>query len=240
MKIPPRVLAVIANRDLLSKIDPIFRRRSFEVHHVPSGASALVVAGNVHYDVIVLESPLLDLELRHFLAALGSIDSTSDGTSLLILGSEPEPAATGSSGPPIQFLPTDSEPLKIHRALSDLLGVAARRTSRLLVQIDVSLEGGSCLRVLPSQNLSQSGILLRGGLQLEVGEKVSFKFSLPGDKAAIEGDARVVRHTGKHEATVGTAIEFLQIAQEHRERIAEFVHIGLSEPLETRAAAGAS
>lgn len=137
-------------------------------------------------------------------------------------------------------MPSDSEPLEIHRALSDLLGVAARRTSRLLVQIDVSLEGGNCLRVLPSQNISQSGILLRGGLQLEVGEMVSFKFSLPGDDALIDGTARVIRHTSKHEATVGTAIEFRRIDRLDQRRIADFVHVGLDEPLEPRVAVGGS
>jgi len=239
VKSPPRVLAVIANRDLLSKMDPIFRRRSFEVHHVPSGASALVVTGNVNYDVIVLESPLLDLKLRNFLAALGSIDSTSDGTSLLILDSEGrEPTVSTTSQPGVQTMPSGSEPIEIHRVLSGLLGVAARRTSRLLVQIDVSLEGGTSLWVLPSQNISQSGILLRGGNQLEIGEKVRFRFTLPGDEVIIEGEARVVRRTSKHEATVGTAMEFLHLDEHHRERIDEFVHIGLAETVESRAAAG--
>ncbi len=240
MKRPPRVLAAIADSSLLGKLDPIFRRRALDVHHVPTGASALVVAGNVRFDVIVLESPLPDLELGELFGTLRAIDSSSGETGLLVLA-EPETAA-GLAQLQVDetvALPSTSEPLEIHRALSKLLGVAARRTSRLQVQVEVSLDGGSFLRVLSSQNISSSGILLRGGRQLELGDQLRVQFALPGDSTIIVGQAVVVRRTGIHEATVGTALRFLEIADEHRKRIADFVHAGLADPPEPRAAAGA-
>lgn len=237
-----RILAVVSNQRLLAKIEGLMRRRTLEVHHVSSGAGALVLAGNLPYHLVIVESPLPDLEFRDLLGAMRALDSLSDQAGFLVLaaddraGSAPAELAARAAGA-IRVLPAAAEEIAIHQAVSALLGVAARRTARLLVEVEVQLEEGPSRRLYQSQNLSSSGILLRGGRRLEPGSRVRFELSLPGDEP-LAGHALVVRHTGPGEKTAGTALRFLDLGAAEKDRLREFVYAGLAAPSEPRRAAG--
>ena len=127
-----KILAVISNQGLLGKVEALMRRRTLEVHHVSSGAGALVLGGNVSYDLVIVESPLPDLKIRDLLAAMRGLDSTSDQAGFLVLtsnGHTPQSLAARRDGA-IRLVPGDAEPTAIHDAVSELLGVAARRSDR--------------------------------------------------------------------------------------------------------------
>lgn len=231
-----RVLAVISNQNLLAKVENLLRRRTLEVNHVSSGAGALVLAGNIRYELVIAEAPLADLELEDLLGAMRALDSLSGQASFLVLTVDPV-APVGLQArrdDTIKVMAADADERLIHETITDLLGIAARRTARLLVQVEIQLDEASALRLYQSQNLSESGILLRGGRQLEIGSKVGFNLALPGGEA-IEGTALVVRHTSSREPVAGTALRFLTLQEDDLATLRSFVSDGLAaavdEPL---------
>lgn len=230
-----RILAIISNQGLLTKVEGLMRRRTLEVHHVSSGAGALVLAGNISYDLVIIESPLPDLEIRALLAAMSGIDSTSEGAGFLVLtnsGTTPEALSARRDGA-IRLVPADAQAATIHDAVTELLGVAARRSARLLVEVEIQLVSGPSRLLYQSQNLSQTGILLRGGRRLEPGSRARFELALPGG-AVIAGQALVVRNTTPQEPVAGTALRFLDLSTKEQDQIRAFVYAGLtaeSEPL---------
>jgi hypothetical protein len=104
-----------------------------------------------------------------------------------------------------------------------------------MVQLDATVDDGRVARMYHTQNLSQSGMLLRTPKPLPVGTSVAVQFLFPGDpvlsKSAlpggygfVEGKAKVVRHTHPaREGIKGMAIEFLQLESSGLQRLGEFL-----------------
>ena len=225
-----KVLAVISNQSLLAKVESLMRRRTLEVNHVSSGAGALVLAGNLRYELLVLQVPLPDLDLDELLSEMQALDSTTQHAGFLVLSTDgvaPESLFRRHQSEMIKVVAADADAVTIHDAISELLGVAARRSARLLVHVEVELTEGSAMRLYQSQNLSESGILLRGGTKLEIGSKVGFELGLPGGDA-VRGHAIVVRHTTPKEQVVGAALRFLDLEPTQLSKLRNFVYAGLT------------
>ena len=111
----------------------------------------------------------------------------------------------------------------------------------MLVEIEVQLGQGPSRLLYQSQNLSRSGILLRGGRRLQPGGRVRFDLALPTGES-VAGQALVVRHTTPQEPIVGTALRFLDLSDEQEARILDFVHMGVvtTEPETLQVASGSS
>ena len=234
-----RVLAIISNPHLLAKIETLLRRRTLEVNHVSSGAGALVLAGNLRFELVIAEHPLPDLRLEELLAAMRALDSVSAHCNFLALSRGGAAALELPAGPDenIRSLAAEAEAGVIHDAISELLGVAARRSARLLVEVQVHLGDEPSRLLYQSQNLSQSGILLRGGRRLKAGSRVRFELALPTGEP-IAGRALVVRQTTRQEPVAGTALRFLDLSDDEGARIRSFVHAGLTAQDEPARVAG--
>jgi hypothetical protein len=99
--------------------------------------------------------------------------------------------------------------------LSRLLSVPARHDARLPVRL--ALEGGDAAPAVVL-NISAGGMLLESALPLQVGQELSFSFSLP-DGARVEGHGRVARQAGPGL----NGIEFLSPARESQDAIRSYV-----------------
>ena len=103
---------------------------------------------------------------------------------------------------------------------------AGRRSVRLMVQLDATIDDGKIARMCQTENVSKSGMLVRTSAPLPVGTRVDIQFvfrsdlalateDLPGGYAFVEGEALVVRHTEPaKERTEGMGLQFLRL-EEH-------------------------
>ncbi len=219
-----RLLAVVTDSGLFGKLQGLISRSSFDINRVPSGTGALILAGNLPYDLILIESPLPDLDLQDFLAAIRTLDSPCAASAVLILHHDAElRLAETLKSDLVATLPAASPELELQKTLSNLLGVAARASRRLLVRVEAET-GGDPGRLLQTENLSETGALLRGGTAIAEGSRLRLGFSLPGDGSRIHATAEVVRHAGPpSEAVSGIAVRFLDIEGDGRDRLRDFV-----------------
>ena len=219
-----RVLTVLSDNQLADRLKSVLSRRAIEVNRVPSGAGALILTGNLNYDLIVIEFPLTDLAVEDFLGSIRTLDSTSTNSPVLILAG-PEEATTINSAVKdelVRALPKHADESEIHSAVSSLLGVAGRHAARVMVQIEVGLESGISTRLYQAENLSESGVLLRGGTQIPDGTPVRFEFDLPNESDPIAGIGLVVRHTTPNEPTDGIALQFAELAEDSIRRLRRY------------------
>ena len=118
----------------------------------------------------------------------------------------------------------DLAPEQVEKALLEILGIAARTESRLLVKTSCDCEGEVYDRVFQTVNISESGLLLRSGSSLPIGDRLRFALSLPESEEPVRGLAEVIRHTRPElEGLEGTAIRFLRVELEDRKRLAQFI-----------------
>lgn len=224
------ILAVVTDLTLFRKLESILARGSLEVHRVPSGAGALVLAGNRVYDLIVIGAPMPDLGLQKFLTSLRSIDSPSSNSPVVVMATDRHVGALAGAleTERVRVLANSAAEKEIQSAVTAVLGVAARTSSRILVEIAVTLGEGQRRRVFQTHNLSETGMLLRGSEGPLIGSPVQASFALRGDTEPIEVEGEVVRHTREDiEGVRGFAIHFTSMSAADRELLADFVRVDL-------------
>lgn len=111
----------------------------------------------------------------------------------------------------------------------------SRTAVRVMVQLDATIDDGKMARMYQTQNLSQSGMLLRTHTPLPVGTEVDIQFLFPGDpvrsKASlpggygfVEGRAVVVRHTHPMKEKIkGMGLRFVGLEERGRQMLADFL-----------------
>jgi DNA-binding NarL/FixJ family response regulator len=220
-----RVLAVVPNQQLSEKLEELLSRRSIEINRVHSGTGALILTGNLRHDVIVIEEPLPDLPLEEFLSSIRTLESTCSNSVVLVMADDRDVGKLVKrlDGELAQVISKEAEDSSIQIALSSLLGVAARLNTRMKVQLEVGLDEGNATRVFDSQNVSETGILLRGGRAIPVGSPVRFEFSLPDEREPILGTAVVVRHAMEKENSAGIALQFVDLSRDAAKRLSNYL-----------------
>ncbi len=79
-----------------------------------------------------------------------------------------------------------------------------------------------------TDNVSLSGMLVRGSQSYPRGTRVQFELPLPGQVAPVVGEGDVVRSTAQgRESVRGYAVRFVTFVGDGRKRLAEFL---LSRP----------
>jgi CheY-like chemotaxis protein len=233
MRKSQRILAVVNDRELYDKIAHLLDRSSFEVNRVPSGAGALILVGNLRYDLILVEAPLPDLDLQDFVAAVRTLDSPCAGSSVLALGKTEEACNLGDTlvGDDIAVLPASAEADEIQTTISKSLGVAVRTAARLLVQVDAQLEEGSFQRMTQTANISETGMLLSGAPPIALGTEVRLAFELPDDPRTLVITAEVVRHASQEvENLSGIGVRFLQFETDSGTRLEDYLRGRVADP----------
>lgn len=105
---------------------------------------------------------------------------------------------------------------------SEVLGVAPRVPSRLMVELVLRMAGARVSRFCQVANISESGVLVRTTDPPPCGEKAVLVLSLPEAPQPIRVEARVVRHTESHEAD-GVALRFVDMSRFARTQIRAYV-----------------
>jgi len=237
-----KILVVVEDLARFRQLEDLLRRTTLEVDRAPSGAGGLVLAGNVRYDLVLAAAPLPDLGLEAFLRTLGRLEPNHPGPAVLALvaPAHVETLAGAVDGQLMRFLRDDASGQEIRNAVSEVLGVAARVGSRLLVDMQVEIGGDRRRRMVQSVNVSLSGMLLKASDPPAVGTTVHLEFGLPGGDRTVRCSAEVVRHSDRErEGLVGFGVRYLEISQEHLEQLRGFLEVDLGDPVPAdRAAPG--
>ncbi|MFQ5349428.1 MAG: response regulator [Thermoanaerobaculia bacterium] len=220
-----RILTIVISRELFDKLKPFLSRRTLDISTVTNGKGSLVLLHNLAFDLILLEHPLPDMELAELMSEIRGPESHCTETPVLALTREdPEALAAEFGDPQLTFHTLHASADELLMLTADRLGVAARRATRLPVQITVEPGAAQILRACQSVNMSESGMLLRTERPLPLETQVDLRFTLPSGSQTIGARGRVVRYSDPDaEGLVGLAIRFDSIEDENREAIATFI-----------------
>jgi len=125
----------------------------------------------------------------------------------------------------------DATDWEIDSALRDLLAVEPRVRYTTLVKIELPHAGRTEYTMAQLDNLSTSGMLIRGHGDVDVGSPMPFEMPLSGDPTPIRGLAEVVRPTTRErEGLVGFAARFVRIDGDGAHRLERFVRQRMVDP----------
>jgi uncharacterized protein (TIGR02266 family) len=217
-----KILVVGLERGAFSTIDALLNRSYFTVDRVLHGESGLALAGQVAFNLLIVKHPLPDMDTGAFVATLRRPAGAS-ATSQLLAVAEPvrlnevRPHVRGDLG---AVLSVNETATVLEEVAARLLRVPPRRAARLVVHLRARLQTGEVLLMCQTENVSLAGMLVRTDQLLPIGTRVSFRFSMPGDRDPFTGEAEVVRHTVQDvEKTLGIGLRFVSLPSRDAQRL---------------------
>jgi hypothetical protein len=109
-------------------------------------------------------------------------------------------------------------------AISDLIGIAPRVPVTTNARIKIYVEGKPVQSFCQTQNLSATGVLIRGFSHYPQGSKIDFEISLPTDTAPIKGSGTISRRAEKRSEKVeGLGIKFTSFHGTDQHRLTDFL-----------------
>jgi len=228
-----RLLLVGAETPALQRVLPLLLRSDFQAHRVELAAEALRLLAESRFDLVLARYPLVDAPLSALVTGVRGGVSPSRAAGLLVLA---EPAHVGDLAAFLgrgvnRVVNADGPSERLLQAVADLVGVAPRRMVRAVVELDLWMRRDAQRLLTLTDNVSRSGMLVRGGREFPVGGRVMFELSLPGGLVAIGGEAEVVRHTIVGvERLDGIGLAFLAFAGDGEERLAAFLERRADRP----------
>lgn len=219
---PRHVLVVGAEESAVDRVSPLLRRSEFEVHTVSASPFVLDLVLGTSFELLIVGYPLLTLSLDELMTAVRGEGSNCRHAGVLLIA-EPgrlEEAAGWIDRGANRVVAADWADARLFQAVGDLLQVAPRVALRALVQVDLQARQGELLR---TENLSASGMLLRGEPRLRPGQRFDFMLCLPDETETVKGTAEVVRDAGGAPDDTGAGVRFVGFKDAGRERLEAYI-----------------
>jgi hypothetical protein len=183
----------------LRQVMPILRRLDFQVLRLARADGAVELLQGTRFDLIIVRYPTEGMPLEDLVQAVRAPESPCRDSGLLVLA---QPDALAEAGGFLRrgvnrIVSTEAPGDRLLDAIADLVGVAPRHSLRTVVQFELWVEQGMRRLLTVTENLSSTGMLVRGGGEFPVGACLSFKLILPGEAPPIAGEVEVARHTDR-------------------------------------------
>jgi CheY-like chemotaxis protein len=216
-----RVLAVGVERAALESVPPGLVGEAFELDQVPTSRSAIAILTEVRFDLIVVGHPLPGLEVHPFLRNLRKQSCASRAAKVIVLAGDPEHNdLVGLHAHAVEIVAENAA--LIGDLTSKALGGTPRLQVNLIVRLEVELPYGHSIRICQSENISESGMLVRTDDTVPVGTVGLVSFQLPARDQPTEARVRVVRETVAGEIP-GIALHFEEFQEEAQADLRSFI-----------------
>ncbi len=192
----------------------IVRAAGFEVRLEPWHPEVPALVESQAFDAIVVHLPLPGVGLGVLLSSIRAKAARCRQAGLVILTPEGDIGAVKKLvGRGVnRVLPNTATALEVLEALKAVQGVAQRVSIRLPIQLEVTLPAGKSQAFCQTENLSESGMLLRGFQHYPLGTRFSFQLLVPGTDRCLKGIAEVTRTTdAEREKVEGFGARFVEV-----------------------------
>jgi hypothetical protein len=175
----------------------------------------------VRFDLIVIGHPQPGFDMGPFLRILRDASCASKAAKVIVLAREPEhPELVGLHAHAVEIVSKDE--VLIGDLTSQALGGAPRVQVSLIVRLEVELPYGNSIRICQSENISESGMLVRTEDTVPIGTVGLVSFQLPKVDRATEARVRVIRETVAGEIP-GIALHFEEFQEESEADLLSFL-----------------
>ena len=197
------------------------------------GYGVTAVVEHRRFDLVAVGFPIEEPPLTALLKSMRWKESACRRTPLMVVASRDrrEQADEYVNRGVNRVISRDATDWEIDSALRDLLAVEPRVRYTTLVKIELPHGRRTEYTMAQLDNLSTSGMLIRGHGGVEVGAPMPFEMPLSGDPTPIRGLAEVVRPTTRErEGLVGFAARFVRIDGDGADRLERFVRQRMVDP----------
>lgn len=229
-----RRLLVIGERiESLERVLPLLRRADVVSQRAYSLDNARTLMARERYDLIITHYPDIALSLTELVDVVRAKGSTCRTSGLLVVAEHSEVEEVGGLlGKGVnRVVDVTAHVDRLLDAIADLLAVKPRRFLRSVIQLDIWVGFGVKRILTVTENISLSGMLIRGGREFPPGTKLHFELLLPHQTPAIRGDLVVIRQADRlREGVEGFGARVLDFVGDGETRLRAFLDAPTADP----------
>ncbi len=219
------------------RVTELLRTARVDLHYARWDRTTLELVQGTSFDVIIIGYPVSKAALNRFLDTARAPGAACRRAGLLLITEgEHSDAASTLIGKGANRVVLDRElESKILSAVEELARPAPRVSVRMPARVQLFADGRPLRLMAQIENLSASGMLLRGVTQFPIGTTLEFEIVVPDEPNAIRGSAEITRTTDpRREMVHGVGVRFVSFEGSDRLRLEMFV----DRNLPARASAG--
>lgn len=204
----------------------VLSRADAELQLAPWDDNTLDLVQSTRFDVIVIGFPGPITPLRRFVECVRAPGSASRKSGVILLA-DPQhvEAAQAFVGVGInRAIADDNTDELLAASITELAEVAPRLALRAPTRVVLHLDERPLRTFCQTENLSESGMLLRGFGHYPPGTSIEFEINIPGQSDPIRGSATITRTTNVTlERLEGVGARFESFVGQDRGRLTEYL-----------------
>ena len=197
------------------------------LHHAPWDDNTLDLVQSTKFDVIVIGFPGPITPLRRFVECVRAPGSACQRSGVILLA-DPQhiDAAQAFVGVGInRAIPADNAEELLAASITELAAVAPRLALRAPTRVVLQLEQRPLRTFCQTENISETGMLLRGFGHYPPGTTIDFEINIPGQSDPIRGTATIARTTNVQlERMEGVGARFQSFIGQDGGRLTEYLN----------------
>jgi len=221
-----QVLVTRVDDETHRRVAGLLRQTTLDLHFAHWDSTTLDLVQSTAFDVIIIGFPVSAAALSRFLEMARAEGAACHRAGLvLITQNESSAAANALVGRGAnRVVAVDEMDTKLVSAVEDLASPAPRVPVKIPANIQLFSDGRPLRLMAQIQNLSASGMLLRGVTQFPLGTTFEFEIAMPDDPSPIRGTAEITRITDRQREIVeGVGVRFVSFEASDRVRLEMFV-----------------
>jgi len=204
----------------------LLRYRDIDVFQAPWDENTLDLVQSTGFDVIIVGYPVEEQALRRFVKCARAPGSACRRCGMILVADDEHfESAQSFVGEGInRAIGTKDTPHLLATTVDELTSIAPRVTLRAPTRIVVRLEDRPVSAFCQTENVSTSGMLLRGFGHYPRGTTITFEINIPGESDPIRGSAEITRSTNVAvERLDGVGARFLSFSSADQTRLASYI-----------------
>ena len=221
---PGCILLVDHSRGAMLFQETILRRRDTMIFTALAGSEGLQKARDESPQLVIFGFDLFDMTAPEFCREIRGGEETKAISLLLVCDRDaPEQSdlCVSAGCNDVIFRPLRRQ--ELDAKVEKLTKIPVRRQLRTITKIEVSMEKNGRFVIGRSVNISANGMLLEVDRVLPGDDGVRLHFYLPGDARPLQLEAHILR--AEFAGTMAKyGLKFLNLSNDERDRIEQFVH----------------
>jgi len=212
---------------IFDPIVPLLRRSNFTIRRTGADVGCVELVQESPFTLVVIEYPVAGLSLDEFVKEIRAPSSASRRAGLMVIADDEEaPSLERLVGMGINRLIRRSHVgSEFLMALADLVTIERREPLRTVLRLQVQASTSSNTILAQTENLSASGMLVRGSTRhFPVGSEIEFQLALPDQQEPIKGRGEIVRHAQRRKERIeGFGVRFTSLSPNGAARLRNFL-----------------
>lgn len=217
-----KILLVSSSKSFLERNSNLLKGEGFQIITTQTGIEALQLQKENRFNLILSDLHLLDMGGDALTKALRTDEASKNVAIILICyDNADERARIADSGADARII-RPATPEQILETVGSLLDIQIGRPKRAMLTVKVLGRKENVEFDCISIDISNTGILLETEYPLVIGDRISFKFTLPG-ASQIESEGDVIRSVNILECTYKYGVQFVGLSLSSRNDILSYV-----------------